>query len=223
MSSEVDICNLALSHIGDEAEVAAITPPDGTIQAAQCGRFYPLARGILLESHPWTFATKRVAVSEVTNPSPDDWLYAYALPSTCIRPLSALYPGVPEQMLGTDSDLGSHPFIVEAAEDGSPVLYTNVQTAVLRYIDTITDPTRFTPGFAMSLSRLLAAYLAGPILKGDAGMAAAKAQMQLFAVEFGKATAANANIGKRSAYQTRLPSFIAARGLVYDPLNRYRE
>lgn len=212
MSSVVDICNLALSHLGDEAQVSAISPPDGSVQAAQCGRFYPIARDVMLEAHPWSFATKRVALAAVTNDLSDDWEYAYALPSTCLRPLSALYPGVPERVLSTDSDNGSHPYIVEAGEDGTAVLYTNVETAVLRYIDRIEDSSKFSPGFVIAVSRLLAAYLAGPILKGSEGMRVSQAQLKWFEMEFRKAAAMNANVGKRSTLHTRQPSFIAARG-----------
>ena len=212
MSSDVDICNLALSHLGDEAEVSAINPPDGSIQAAHCGRYYPMARDLLLEAHTWTFATKRVAVAEVDNPSPWDWQYAYALPSTCLRPVSALVPGQPAQFLSTESDNGSHPYIVEAGQDGGLVLFTNIPAAVLRYIDRVEDPAKVTPGFTMALSRLLAAYLAGPILKGDKGMVVAEKQLVWFDREFRKAAAMNANVGKRSTYETRQPSFIAARG-----------
>lgn len=213
MSSEVDICNLALAHIGDEAQVVAIRPADGTVQADHCARFYPMARDLLLEMHPWTFATKRAQVAEVENPSPDDWQYAYALPSTCIRPLSALLSGVPERSFGnSDTDAGSFPYIVEASADGTPVLYTNVETAVLRYIDRVTDTTRFSPGFVAAFGRLLASYLSGPILKGDSGAKQAIEQMKLFTVEYARATAANANVGKRSTYQTYRPVWLAGRG-----------
>lgn len=212
MSSIVDICNLALSHLGDEAQVVAISPPDGSIQAAQCGRFYPIALSVLLEMHPWPFATKRIAVAPVVNPSPDDWRYAYAIPSTCIRPLSALFPGTAPRAFGLESDDGSFPYIVEAAQDGASILYTNVETAVLRYIDNVRDSSKYTPTFVVALSRLLASYLAGPILKGEAGMAVSQRQWQLFSVEYAKATTMASNVGKRDTYETRVPAFIRARG-----------
>jgi hypothetical protein len=214
MSSEVDICNLALSHLGDEASVSAITPPDGTAQAAHCKRFYPIARDMLLEMHPWTFATKRSALSEATNEAEDDWAYAYALPNLCIRPLSSYLPGTPARYFGNETtDAGSHPFIVEAAEDGSAILYTNVETATLRYIARVTDTSKFTSGFVVLLARLLAVYLAGPIIKGRDGMAVSKEQMRLFTAEFGMAASRDANSGKRNIYETYRPAHLAGRGL----------
>lgn len=213
MTNVVAICNLALSHLGDEAEVSAISPPDGTVQAAHCARFYPIARDALLEAHPWYFAVKRVPLAEVEdNPVADDWTYAYAIPSTCIRPLSLLYPGVPEKFLSTESDAGSHPFLLESAEDGSKILFTNVEGAYLRFIDTVTDPTKFTPLFVTTLGRLLASYLAGPVLKGQEGRREAAAQLKLFELEYLKATASSANVGRRSTYETRKPDWIAGRG-----------
>jgi hypothetical protein len=171
--------------------------------------------------HPWSFAVKRVALAEVDNPVEDDWGFAYALPSTCIRPLSALLPGVPERYFGAqDSDAGTHPYIVEAAEDGSKILYTNVETAYLRFIDLVTNPTRFSPGFVVCLARLLASHLAGPILKGDSGMKVAAAQLKQFEREYLTATARDANVGKRNIRQTFQPAWLAARGAQVLPAGR---
>jgi hypothetical protein len=73
VASEVDICNLALAHIGDGANVRSITPPDETVQAEKCAIFYPIARDIALESHGWSFAVQRAELNQlVTNPV-DSW------------------------------------------------------------------------------------------------------------------------------------------------------
>lgn len=215
MTSEVAICNLALSHLGDDAAVTSIRPPDESAQAGYCATFYPIARDALLEMFPWPFCTKRMALAEVVNPSPFDWQYAYTLPSTCIRPLSALLPGAsPRCFSNVDTDAGSFPYVVEAAQDGSPVLYTNVETAVLRYIDRVDDTTKFTGLFVIALARLLAAYMAGPLIKGDTGTQIAQRHLKIFMeVEFPKAAAAAANTGQRSAYTDFTPSSVAARGL----------
>ena len=36
MSSDVDICNLALARLGDEANIVSISPPDQSAQAGYC-------------------------------------------------------------------------------------------------------------------------------------------------------------------------------------------
>lgn len=205
MASVVDIVNLALSHLGDEAEVISITPPDGTAQATQAGRFYPLARDLLLEMHPWTFAMVRVTLAPVAAGAPSQWAYAYALPVKCLKPRGVYAPDALD-------DAQSEDFIVEIDADGNSVLYTNVENAVLRYTRLVEDPTKFTPGFVMALGRSLASYLAGPLIKGTTGEQVAQQQLKIFMVELANAKTQDSNTDKRSTYRNRLSSTEAARG-----------
>ena len=72
MATEVDICNLALAHLGDDATIASINPPEGSAQAEKAARFYPIARNTLLELHSWNFAScKRAFI-----PWSFKWIYA---------------------------------------------------------------------------------------------------------------------------------------------------
>ena len=61
MASEVQICNLALSRIGEDGSIISLDPPEGSEHAAACAAFYQRALGSLLESHDWSFATMRMA------------------------------------------------------------------------------------------------------------------------------------------------------------------
>lgn len=211
MASVIDICNLALSHLGDEAGVISISPPDGTVQAAHCARLYPMARDAVLQAFPWTFAVRRVDLALVTNPG-QDWTSAYALPADCLQPLAVLYPGAAAVNLGAgESDTGTYPYVLETVAGGAAVLLTNTQTASLRYIARITDTTKFPPLVVLAMARLLAGYLAGPILKGDTGMKVSQAHMKLFEAEFAEAATVDARIGRRDLSQYR-PAWIAARG-----------
>ncbi|WP_206169522.1 hypothetical protein [Variovorax guangxiensis] len=208
MASEVDISNLALSYLGDEAEVTSIKPPDGTAQAAHCGRFYPMARNELLEMHPWSFAVVRVSLNVIASGAPSEWAFAYALPAKYLRALAILLPDALDDKHGED-------FIVESDQDGNGVIYTNVEAATLRYVRLVEDPTKFTPGFTSALARLLASKLAGPILKGATGMQVAQAQLKIFLVELANAKTQDSNSGQRSSYRTRLSSTELARGGVH--------
>ena len=58
MATEVDICNMALSFLGDRATVTSINPPEGSAQAEHCARFYPMALNEMLAQARWSFATK---------------------------------------------------------------------------------------------------------------------------------------------------------------------
>lgn len=170
MASPVQICNMALSHIGSEARVASISPPDGSVEAGHCATFYDLARTELLEPGSWPFALKRAQLAQVDNPS-TVWAYAYAKPANCMRPLRVLRPSISINVFTQDNvvdlradDRDSAVFDVEGE-----VILTNQPEAVLLYVQDVTDSTRFPASFTSALSYLLASYLAGPIVKGNDG------------------------------------------------------
>lgn len=186
MPSVVDICNLALSRIGDEATVTSIDPAEGSSQAEHCARFYPIARDTLLELHDWKFATKRVLLALSSNSDLFEWAYAYALPSNLIRALKVL----PETGSAQD-DTEDFDQMVDA--DDAQVVLTNCEEASLIYTTRVTDTTKFTPLFVDALGWLLASYLAGPVIKGDAGKAEAKACLGHFNLTLGLARSSEAN------------------------------
>jgi hypothetical protein len=97
--SEVVICNLALSHLGDTATVMSIRPPDSSVQAQLCARFYDVARNALLEMANWGFATKRIQLAQVVLPTYTDsdgnavtgsWQYGYAVPADIVNAAAVL-------------------------------------------------------------------------------------------------------------------------------------
>ena len=161
MASEIEICNLALSHLGDSATVASIDPPEGSAQAEHCAIFYPVARDALLEMHNWKFATRRATLALLTADS-WSWSYAYAKPANAMKLLAVLPAGA-----GSDAD--GEEYEMESADDGAQLILTNTALASARYIAFVADTTTFSPLFTLALSYQLASMLAGPIIKGDAG------------------------------------------------------
>ena len=188
MASAIDICNLALGHLGDTATVSSIDPPEGSAQAEHCARFYPIARDSLLEMHLWNFSVRRVALAQVTN-NWTEWTYAYMVPADVNNIIAVLAPDAPNDYSTFVSPIDGVPFYaptvaaamytpqqytVESMADGTSILYANQSNAVLRYTSFITDTTKFSPLFIVTLSWHLASMLAGPLIKGDAGAAEAK-------------------------------------------------
>lgn len=167
MASAVDICNLALSHIGADAVVTSLSPPDGSVESGHCARFLPVVRQAALAAHQWSFARKRVELALVTNDS-TEWDYKYQVPSDCLRAWQVLS--------GDDAD---------APERGSALfdkfgdkLFTNQDEAVLIYGADVTDTTQYPADFVTALGMLLAGYLAGPLIKGVEGMRIGEAWVQ---------------------------------------------
>lgn len=216
MASVVDICNLALAHLGDEATVSSIDPPEGSAQAEHCARFYPIARDTVLEAHDWNFATTRGVMALVGSAWPS-WAFCYELPTACVRAISVLPPDalndystsfpqsaavwgysgatlVPHGAVYTPQE-----FCIETGEstgsttDNRRLLYTNQEGAVLRYTRRVEDTTRFPPLFVDALSRLLASYLAGPVVKGTEAISVAQAQLQAYRAIIAQATVSDSN------------------------------
>lgn len=219
MATEVDICNLALSHIGDRSTVAVIRPPENSPQAAACARFFDLARDTLLAMHPWGFATKRAALADLTGTVtvPPHWLYAYACPADVINRMVVLSSEsqYEEETEGFTYELG----------DDTPntrVIYTNVATAYVRYTARVTNPAHFPPMFTEALSRQLASYLAGPIIKGEAGAKMAKEQLSIMSAYLGLSATQDANQSSNKTLRSdsiHSPPWIANRGALPDILD----
>lgn len=199
MASEVDICNLALGHLGDTANVASLDPPEGSAQAEHCARFYPIARDSLLEMHPWGFATKRVQLAQLGTGWPE-WDYSYAQPADALNIIAVLPPyatddysvGLSNVPMAAGGSYVPQAFSCEVDANGADVIYTDQEDAVLRYTALVTDTTKFSPLFVMSLSWHLASMLAGPILKGDAGAAESKRCTAMMQAYLAKATESDA-------------------------------
>ncbi len=192
MATEVDICNLALAHLGDDATIASLSPPEGSAQAEKAARFYPIARNNLLEMHTWNFAAKRGNLALTTN-TLDQWDYAYVAPADMMSPVAIISPSSQNdyatRMSAGDTPGGITsnyaPTIVagqytpqQFAVEGE-YIYTNQENAMLRYQAFITDPSLFSPLFVTTLSWHLASMLAGPVIKGDQGAAEAKRSTQM--------------------------------------------
>tara|TARA_R110000772_G_scaffold74113_13_gene161536 strand:- start:2178 stop:2852 length:675 start_codon:yes stop_codon:yes gene_type:complete len=189
MATEVDICNLSLAHLGDDATIASLSPPEGSAQAEQAARFYPIARDTLLDMHSWDFATRRASMALTTNANAQ-WKYAYASPNDMMNAVSIISPtadndyatkmGPSEGQSSTYSPTVSaghyvpQQYAVEIDSLGNYLIYTNQEAAVLRYQAKIENTSRFSPLFTMTLSWHLASMLAGPVVKGDAGAAESK-------------------------------------------------
>lgn len=208
MASEVDICNLALSHLGDEANVSSIDPPDQSVQAQLCATHYPLARNTLLDAHNWSFTMRRVTLAQLT-PETLEYEYCYAAPSD-LSNMIALRDAYSQRVSidSTDSELPDE-YSLEVNSLGVKVIYCHVPNAELVYNAIVTNPGNFPPLFVEALSFLLASYLAGPIIKGDVGVAAGMKLIQAYRLSLSNAIASDAQ--NRRANRKFVPEAIRAR------------
>lgn len=186
----VRIANLALSHLGEDANISSLDPPEGSVEAEHCALWLPIARDTLLEMHAWGFAKRRVAPALVHAPY-DEWQFAYERPADCIRVLEVRPNGV-----ALPASMDPIRFDWETDADDRQLIVTDAENAKIIYTRRVEDPSRFTPLFTEALAWLLASYIAGPLIKGDAGQQAAQAAYTAFLAMYACAAGSSANQAK---------------------------
>ncbi len=223
MASVVDICNMALTHVGADNQIASISPPDGSVEAGLCARFYPIVRKRLIDDFVFSFTKHRVVLAEVENTS-TIWSYAYTLPADCVQPLRILQlnylAGFSSALLtypiatytnynwvvidGLYTERGSSNFEIEGN-----VLRTHEPDATLLYKRDVTDTNQFTPLFTEAFAMMLASYVAPPLIKGMEGakIGAAWREQAITAAERAQTNDANAS----SERGEHVPTHIAIR------------
>jgi len=183
MASAVDICNLALGHIGNKAEVTAIVPPDGSAEAAQCGKFYPIARDECLSEFDWGFAKRRQVLAQISGTAPSGWEYWYTVPNPYL---------VSRHLVVEEYDTPVQ-FSTESHETHGTIILANTNNAELWYTAIITDTTKYPPLFIHALSWLLASYLSLPLTRDPK---IKEISVQQYNANMGKAKAIDASQGK---------------------------
>ena len=194
MASVIDICNLALSHIG---KFPINSLEDKTKEAQECRLLYPRARESTLRDHDWNFATKRLTMALIDQEYPG-WKYVYQYPTDCIRAMKIYNPASRvdeiEYEIGVNNTLSGR------------VILTDYPNAVLIYVASVTDPNVFDAMFTDALSYRLAADLALP-LRGEAQIQSS--MVQNYMMIMGRTRAQNSN--EKFHEPTDDSSFLGAR------------
>lgn len=181
MATKADICNLALSLLGDDASVASIEPPDGSPQAGNCARWYPLALRQLTEEFDWSFLTARQQLAPLTNIDMTVygfWKNAFSVPSDCVRIISVKELS-PNACWWTTNPLE---YEVEMnPTNGSRMLLCNSDSPVISFVRLNTNPSIYPTYFIRALVPLLASMLVGPLKRTDAASTMAQNLQQTYA------------------------------------------
>lgn len=145
MTSETSICNYALGQLGQQT-IDDLT--EDSPQARACSLFYAQARDAVLCEIWWGFATAEQTLA-VTATDPNEWDYAYTLPSDCLLP-RYIPPVVRNGM--------KVPFEWAGRE-----IWTDQEDAVLIYTKRVTDPAYFHPLFIDAMALKLAVLVCMPL------------------------------------------------------------
>lgn len=160
MASELDICNLALQHLGESRVTSTLDTGDKPSRT--CATNYPHARDEVLALAPWACAKNYVEIPLVSpsQPSPK-WQAAYLLPLDFVRlvevgGISAWHPSDKFDRMGNLLYVGKGEPNENAAE-----------TLGIEYISRGTDADRFDPLLVEAISVKLAMKMARTLTGSD--------------------------------------------------------
>ncbi len=153
-SSEVAICNMALSHL-KQKPIVQIDPPSSQVEEI-CALWYHQIRQETLRSHSWNFAQKRVQLSPDSSAEPlFGFSHAYLMPSDWIRFLGR-YDGLGTRVGGDDYEIEGR-YLLMNGEDNENI---NVRY-ICDYQTVIKMDPLFRGLFAINLAIVLSPNFSG--------------------------------------------------------------
>jgi hypothetical protein len=192
MTSEIDICNMALTRIG---HMQITSFDEGTKAADLCKLHYDRCRNTALRAHHWNFSIKRATLALSAETPNHEFGYKHALPTDCLKVIrtnwetdhyasaSAIY-GFPGQVGYTGASI---PYRIEGR-----FLVCNETVAKIEYVASIEDPMQFDELFIDLLASRLAAELTIPLTDNQA---AAKTAWEIYQMKVNEARSADSQEG----------------------------
>ena len=152
MATPTDICNMAISRLG-QPKINDIS--ENSAAAIACRDHFEPVRDALLRGHPWNFATVRADLAEGATPE-YGWSRSFTLPNDFLR-LNTVN-GVEASRCEADYSLTFR------------TIYSNADTLQVTYVKQIEDTTLFDPlfveAFVLKLAAAIAPSIADPTEKG---------------------------------------------------------
>lgn len=193
-TTDVDICNRALSRLGTRATIAALD--ENSTEARTAYIWYAATRDVLLRSHDWNFARRRVILAE-QGIAPTGWSFRYALPTDCVRLLR----------IASALPLRDSVRFEVAGDSTSRFVLCDEPAAEAVYTARVDDPNLYDAGFASALVDQLAAHIAYPITQ--------KTEIAVRLAQMARAALADAMVADVNEADggigDRVPDWIAAR------------
>ena len=197
MTSQTRICNQALSKLGANQ---IINIDQDSTEAGLCKTFYDDVLREMLESHTWTFATKRYELPRSAETPPKPFAAQFLIPSDVLRIIEAS-----EQPDFTRSNRTDW-----QVENG--FILSNSGTMYIRAIYYNRDSNAYSPKFIRAFSTRLAAELALAITESrtmNEGL------MQEFTLLMGAAISSDSQQGRTRVYRSNQLIDVRSNGTSY--------
>lgn len=160
MISEVQICNMAVGHIGVKG---ILSLEENHETARKCKLYYSLARDGALRDANWNFATSFAKLTKLADSIPG-WEFLYAKPSNCLKVRKIFNEAGAYRPMFTDFRVVHAPIL------NVPAVATSLEFAWAEITYATKDPNVFDAKFVEYLSYKLASMLAVPLTgKEDVG------------------------------------------------------
>lgn len=159
MASKVEICNLALSHVGAGKQISNLET-EKTEEASTLRLMYPFALGFLLRNYRWPYFTKVVTLALVEEDPTEEWAYSYRMPNSAARVLriiSGFKVDTPDTRV----------LFTQSSDDSGYLIFTDQEEAQAEIIDADPDPRFFPDDFTLALSYKLGMLICPRISGGD--------------------------------------------------------
>ena len=158
--SRAQIYNITLNILGISTPLENPNSTDN--RAILLNNYYQLARDYVLKDFDWNFASsfKTLSLCE-TQPEIMNYKYCYDYPNDCVC----------ARDIFLKNSYVQQKFSISSLENGSTVILTDVEDAVLRYTKRIEKEVFYSCEFVMALSYYLASLtsnvLVGSVQKGE--------------------------------------------------------
>ena len=193
--SKIDICNMALAHLGQEP-IASLSQEDE--KARRCSLFYEPVKREVLRTHNWAFAGSVASLALLAAHKATDGWYAYAYPQDCL---------FLRRVFGGAGGPKNTPFKEVFDQDlHARVILSPVEQARAEYTRDITDENLFDPAFAKAFALALAADMA-VALTGDQNLSQQLLQKYAWTLE----EARRSNMSERLDIHRSSSAFAEAR------------
>lgn len=171
MSSQIEIVNMALTHIG-QSSVASID--DNSDNAVKARVLWDNCRDTVLRATTWSFATIIQELNKYTDISVAGWENVYAYPPKCLflrkltaEPQTGLIFDAPSLGYNVPTQQEDEEYrVMFSPEKNLKIIVTNIDPAYVEYTYQVTDTTVWDEVATLALSYKLASQLAN-YLCGD--------------------------------------------------------
>lgn len=169
ITSTTQLANLALSELG--ARRIASLDSDTSTEAESCNLHFEHCRDSLLRRHQWSFATERVALSELSDVPIKEWAAAWQLPTDCVRLIRVV-------SAANDAAIPTNSFTIE----GRKLLTTDDDAKTIVYISNAVPIGEWDALFVEAMTYALAARIANDVTQNPGAAQAATQKLEALAL-----------------------------------------